>query len=420
MQSAIAAQDTRDCVSNSSSSSSSLTLEQFQQQVQQEWTIGSAIDAALFDRTVEVVPDTLTNPYTHEPSYPIHEALNWKLTRFGLQARETDYAALILNDDGSVWQAKLSQSRADRTTGKLRKYEMPKGSSSRAWLPKQLPIAIWQQIAEQHDLTLSESDLQHGFRTWLAQQPQAPVIICEGAKKAACLLSLGYAAIALPGIFNGYRRETESLIEDLQLLAAPDRPFYICFDYDLKPATIENVSIATRRLGGLLTQAGCKVKIIQLPGPEKGIDDFTGVRGPAAVSKLLKAALEFEQWNAHSHWDLSYRPSLVLDQRYLGGLPFPKSGFAFVRSAKGTGKTKALEPVIREATQSGRKVLVITHRIQLGKSICNQIGIDWIENLAESATQGAARLRPLHRQFALQFQSQIRSPGLERRDRRLR
>ena len=386
IQSAIAVQDAKSCVYGTISSS--LTLEQFQQQMRQEWTIGSAIDSALFDRTVAVVPDTLDNPYTHEPSYPIHEALNWNLTRFGQQARATAYAALILNDDGSVWQAKLSQPRVDRLTGKLRKYEMPKGSSSRAWLPKELPISLWEQIAQQNDLTLSESDLQQGFRTWLAQQSQVPVIVCEGAKKAACLLSLGYAAIALPGIFNGYRRSTESLIEDLQLLAAPDRPVSICFDYDLKPATIENVTIATRRLGTLLTQAGCKVKIVQLPGAEKGVDDLVVARGEAAFAKLLKSALEFEQWHAQAHWDLSYRPNLTLNQRYLGSLPFPTAGFAFVKSAKGTGKTKALEPVIREATQSGRRVLVITHRIQLGKSICNQIGIDWIENLAESETQG--------------------------------
>ncbi|HEY9906762.1 MAG TPA: plasmid replication protein, CyRepA1 family [Thermosynechococcaceae cyanobacterium] len=379
----VAAQDTRPGVS-----SRSLTLEQFQQQIRQEWTIESAIDSELGDRTVEVVPDTLDNPYTHEPSYPIHEALNWKLTRFGLQARQTTYAALILNDDGSVWQAKLSQPRLDRATGKLYKYEMPKGSSSRAWLPKQMPIAVWQRIAQQHGLTLQESDLQQGFRTWLIQQTQIPVILCEGAKKAACLLSLGHAAIALPGIFNGYRRATESLIEDLQLLAAPDRPVYICFDYDLKPATIENVNIAIRKLGALLTQASCKVKILQLPGPEKGVDDFIVTRGPTAFAKLMKAALDVEKWNAHSHWELSYRPDLTLNQRYLGSLPFPKAGFAFIKSAKGTGKTKALEPTIRKATQSGRKVLVITHRIQLGKSICNQIGIDWIENLSESETQG--------------------------------
>ena len=148
IQSAIAVQDAKSCVYGTISSS--LTLEQFQQQMRQEWTIGSAIDSALFDRTVAVVPDTLDNPYTHEPSYPIHEALNWNLTRFGQQARATAYAALILNDDGSVWQAKLSQPRIDRLTGKLHKYEMPKGSSSRAWLPKELPIALWEQIAQRN------------------------------------------------------------------------------------------------------------------------------------------------------------------------------------------------------------------------------------------------------------------------------
>jgi hypothetical protein len=364
------------------------SLEQFSQQIRHEWTIGSAIDVTLFERTVEVVPDTFIDSYTHEPSYPIHEALNWQLTRFGHQARQTEFAALIHNDDGEVWQAKLSNPRLDRAKGKQRKYEMPKGSTSRAWLPKEMPLHLWQRIAKKFDAALTETDLQLGFRAWLEQHHQIPVIICEGAKKAAALLTLGYAAIALPGIFNGYRKETQCLIEDLQQLAGRDRPIYLCFDHDLKPKTIESVNLATWKLGTLFAQAGCQVRVIQLPGPEKGVDDYLVARGEVAFAKLFRAAVELDKWHVHQPWELTYKVNLRLNHRYLQDLPYPNAGFAFVKSPKGTGKTKALEPLIHQAIQTGRKVLVVTHRIQLGRAICNQIGIDWSEELHRSQTQG--------------------------------
>lgn len=362
-------------------------LNTFEQQITNEWTVGSGVNQTLFERTVEIVSDTSVDPYTHESSYPIHEALNWKLTRFGWQARQTEYAVLILNDDGSVWQAKLSHPRWSEN-GKLRKYEMPKGSSSRAWLPKDMPLEVWQQIAQRNHLLLSECDRLQGFRSWLVDHPEIPVVVCEGAKKAAALLSLGYAAVALPGIFNGYRKESQGLIDDLQQLAVPDRAIYICFDRDLKPKTIESVNLAIRKLGSLFTQQGCQVRVIQLPGPEKGVDDFIVGRGEQAFETLVAAALPLNRWNTNQYWELTYKPTLTLNQRYLSPLPFPKSGFAFVKSPKGTGKTTALEPLIQQAIQTARKVLVITHRIQLGKAICNRIGIDWIEGIHQSPTQG--------------------------------
>lgn len=367
---------------------SDTSLENFEHRTQLEWTVESAVNLGLFERTVQVVSDTLTDPYSHEVSYPIHEALNWKLTRFGFQARKTEYAALILNDDGSVWQAKLNNPRIDKGKGKPIRYEYPKGASGRAWLPQDLPVEVWQRVAVRAGVPLRDRDLKLGFRTWLINHPQIPVSICEGAKKAACLLSLGYAAIALPGIFNGYRKETQSLIEDLQELAVSGRIIYICFDHDLKPKTIENVNLATKKLGKLFIRAGCQVQVIQLPGPEKGVDDFVVAQGAQAFAHLYNTAVELELWSSRKLWELTFKPSLSLNQRYLGELPFPSSGFAFIKSPKGTGKTRSLQPLIQEATRSGRRVLLVTHRIQLGRAICSSIGIDWIEERWTSATQG--------------------------------
>jgi hypothetical protein len=227
-------------------------------------------------------------------------------------------------------------------------------------------------------------------RFWLEvlTNHEIPIIIVEGAKKAGCLLSLGYAAIALPGIFNGYRKATKALIQELAIFANKGRKVFICFDHDKKSKTIENVKRATSQLGRAFAKKGCQVKIIDLPGPEKGVDDFVVVHGREAFAELYKAALPLNRSASAKAWQLSLPVTLRLNQRYLGLLPFPKSGFALIKSAKGTGKTKSLERLIREASRSGRKVLVITHRVQLGRKICNDIGIDWIEDAHNSVTAG--------------------------------
>jgi hypothetical protein len=47
-----------------------------------------------------------------------------------------------------------------------------------------------------------------GFWAWVIANPQVAVILTEGVKKAAALLSQGFAAIGLPGIWGGYRKKS--------------------------------------------------------------------------------------------------------------------------------------------------------------------------------------------------------------------
>jgi hypothetical protein len=69
------------------------------------------------------------------------------------------------------------------------------------------------------------------------------VVIVEGVKKAACLLTIGYAAIAIPGVNSGYRTPKDefgniigkpNLVPDLKHFATEDRRIDICFDRDRK------------------------------------------------------------------------------------------------------------------------------------------------------------------------------------------
>jgi hypothetical protein len=217
---------------------------------------------------------------------------------------------------------------------------------------------------------------------WLEalSNPAVPIIITEGAKKGACLVNLGYAAIALPGVFNGYRRATKRLIEDLAVVCAKGRPIYICFDHDTKEHTRRNVNIAISRLGRLFAIQGCNVNVIELPGPEKGVDEFVVARGREAFDFEFKNASSFQQWQTRLYTRLTYEVSLDLNQDKLG--PFCILGsqpkLLCLKSPKGSGKTHSLKTIVEQAKEREQRVILITHRVQLGQDICSRVGLPYI------------------------------------------
>jgi hypothetical protein len=356
---------------------------------EQEWLM-SGVDRAIVQLNVRTLHDTEVDPCSREVSYPIAEALNWNVSRFGQQARAHLRGWWVSGlDPFNNWQ-RMEWGRfkpdantpiLDKQKNKPAKYLSPslgKGSSRLVLLD--VPPCIWAKVAERHGVELVGT--QQTFWEWVWQN-NIPIVLTEGEKKAGCLLTMGYAAIALPGIFSGYRRETRQLIAELAHFASSGRSVHICFDYETKPKTLQNIFLAVSRLGQLLTSAGCTVRVVALPGPEKGVDDFVVAQGVSAFKTVFETAVELEFWQAARLWSLTYSPSLRLNQPYIGELAYPDSGLACIKSAKGTGKTTALQTLIQTAQAQDRKVLVITHRIQLGKAICQSLGIDWIEDVQD-------------------------------------
>jgi hypothetical protein len=356
----------------------------------QEW-LNSGVDPSIVALNVETLTDTATDPNA-DSVFPIAERLNWNIHRFGQKTRQTLRGWWVSGIDPLTW-ASMNWGRfkpdantpiIDQAKGKPAKYLSPSlGQGSSRLILLAVPDAIWQRVAERYHLPMPV-DRQQGFWHWVSQE-QIPIIVTEGEKKAGCLLTLGYAAIALPGIFNGYRKPG-LLIPELEVFTTQKRSFYICFDFETRPITIKNINLAITKLGTLLQTTGCTVQVITLPGPQKGIDDFVMVAGADAFDRLYQAALPLGLWQSHQQWRLTYPATLTLNQPYLEDIPYPTAGLACLKSAKGTGKTTALQTLIRQATQTGRRVLVITHRIQLGRAICESIGIDWIEDLRDSTT----------------------------------
>jgi len=249
------------------------------------------------------------------------------------------------------------------------------------------------------DSLLSQEDI--GFWDWV-ESVNLPIILCEGAKKAGALLTAGYVAIALPGITGGVRVQRDSngvkinnfLLPELERFAN-GRPFYICFDHDQKRTTRIAVNREIQKLGQCFQGRGARgegrgendfppssVWVISLPGLDKGVDDFIVNHGEHQFDQLFTEATDLDYWIYHQEYSITY-PSIKLNSRYLK-LNFPEQGLVCIKSGKGTGKTENLIPLIQESMDIGRKVLVISHRIQLGRSICNRLGLVWVEDRQEN------------------------------------
>ncbi|WP_204154195.1 plasmid replication protein, CyRepA1 family [Leptolyngbya sp. CCY15150] len=279
-----------------------------------------------------------------------------------------------------------------RSKLKVVKYEPPVKVATRAYF-LMVPDAIAQRVYQTAGVCPSPEDQDQGFWHCVLTY-NIFILITEGAKKAGALLTAGYAAIALPGVSSGYRVQKNNqgtrsgkryLIPDLQLFATPDRQVYICFDHDQKPSTQAAVQANTLVLGGLWHDAGCDVRVIELPGPEKGVDDFIMQRSQAAFTDCYEQALPLNIWRSRRMYQLTCPVQETVHQRYLD-VTLPESGLVCIKSPKGTGKTSLLEGIIRQATQTGRKTLVISHRIQLARAICQLLGLDYVSELHQSET----------------------------------
>jgi hypothetical protein len=70
---------------------------------------------------------------------------------------------------------------------------------------------VWRLIATKAKVQFSDlkaianEDISRAFWQWVKDNPTVPILITEGAKKTASLLSHGYVAVGLPGIYSGYR-----------------------------------------------------------------------------------------------------------------------------------------------------------------------------------------------------------------------
>lgn len=306
----------------------------------------------------------------------------------------------ILNWQDSHWGCfKPNTPRIDEDKGKPIKYEHPPKVETEIFALK-VPIRIWELVSRRYDVELPDDYLEShsysDFWYWVRDDARIPIIICEGAKKAAAILSCGYVAIALPGVRGGYRQPKNEygeiigapqLIPQLGALAQQGRRFYFCFDADSKRTTVRDVNHAIAKTAKLLTLRGCEVNVLVWHSAlGKGIDDVIAAWGREQFDEIYRNALTLAQWNTKQLKRLTYAPDLSLNQRYLGEIAIPSSKqLIALKAPKKTGKTHFFSWITDPVIRSGeRRVLVITHRVQLGLQIVERLDLPFVTELGQT------------------------------------
>jgi len=307
--------------------------------------------------------------------------------------------ALDLNKNTGVWEP--------------RRYHQPKGKSLEIFFAR-ITVRVWKLVAEKAGLSMPKFPVigvdgeALGFWEWV-KATNCPIVLTEGEKKACALISRGFAAICIPGITTGYRvtekgdwvRKADGteyqkavaweLRSELQALDTAGREITIIFDFREGDYSESPEFKAATTTAKLFTSA--IAKIAQLPGPDKGADDYCVAGGDIdavisvaqTIEEIQKQILkELSKKNRQKAWALTHPVAWECNQRYLD-IPYPNSGLICIKSPKGTGKTYALKKLVAKAQAEGRKVLVVTHRIVLGRAICSVVEIPWIEEMNSDA-----------------------------------
>lgn len=175
-----------------------------------------------------------------------------------------------------------------------RKYEQPPYSKNQAFYPK-VTDRVWRLVSDRFGVPMPESHLTV-FWVWVREN-NIPVIITEGCKKALAAMSLGFPAVGLTGIWNGFitnrndngATEGRELIPSLQYLT--ESKIYIAFDRDKAASTIKNVIQSRSILAKELIEIGCECYSLRWDSDEaKGLDDLIVSGGAAALEKSIAGA----------------------------------------------------------------------------------------------------------------------------------
>jgi len=279
--------------------------------------------------------------------------------------------------------------RWDQERNRPRKYEHPIKVAARLfWL--RVPAVVAQLVADRHGLGLpvevaaDVTGSAGAFWRWWAAEPRLPLVIAEGPKGAAALLSAGLPAVGLPGIWNACPKNPATgrpeLLAELAAVPLQDRPCWVLFDHPKPGNRNPDEPKAARRLGRLLKRAGAEVLVGCCPGPEKGADDHLAAGGTweqlAEALKALAAAPALPQLR---------RPDLIAPAgTYLGRavtIPTHRRVVAFA-AAMGSGKTELIAQHLAPLQAAGLRVVLITHRRSLGEALAKRLGLPWADEAA--------------------------------------
>ena len=316
----------------------------------------------------------------------------------------------VLTWEDSLWgQFKGDNPRVDfENPEKKIKYDPPCEMPTEVFALK-VPHHIWVKVARNFNVELPDNyqELGYGqFWVWVWNNPNIPIVITEGAKKAGALLSRGIVALALPGVNSGYRqlRDEEGypignprLIPQIEKFAQNGREFIFAFDQDSKVSTIRSVNNAQKKTANLLKLFGCQVSFLKWNGDKgKGIDDYCHYCAEyddidECFWELYGDRLSFECWEMLQMVRLTYKANKTVNRRYLLDrnnptelTPPDSAQLIGMKAPKGGGKTELIKEYVRPYQLSGEmRVLLVSHRVQLSLQTAERIYIPYITELKD-------------------------------------
>jgi hypothetical protein len=327
------------------------------------------------------------------------------LTHGAWVAQTLDLNSGNIRDWGCI---KPDQPRVDKKTGKIRKYEHPVKIPTECFFLRVSP-KIWELVAAKAGVALPgnyqdviEKPLL--FWNWVVEN-NITIVLTEGIKKALALLTCGYVAIGFPGITSICKQPKDSegnkagkphLIPQLIPFLGSKRKVIFAFDSDNKRSAIRNGIREIDKAGKLLQYKSCSVNVASWEHQlGKGIDDVLVSYGVGKVDEIYRNAKKFHEWKTASLKQLTYPADIELDRKYLlveddKGNRKPDFKLSadwfllWLKAHKGAGKTSVINHIVSPLVSSGeRKILLITHRVSLGKAICDDLGLLYIDEKSE-------------------------------------
>jgi hypothetical protein len=357
---------------------------------------GEAIER-LTENAIEAIGKDQKVPHSFQyATSPVAKILN----RYSDMSSEGWWAGGIdvLTGHPSLWGCfKADTPRISQEKGKAIKYEHPAKCPTEIFALR-VSYAIGLKIAEKQGLEdaylarLGDNSLDsedRAFWQWVIDNPSIALLIAEGAKKAGSLLTAGYAAIALPGIYSGYRQlkdchgqpiDLPRLIPQLMPFCGGGREISFFFDQDSNPKTVKNVRRAIEKTGKLLTYKGCRVSVARWDKSHKGVDDLIAAKGEDEFDQVHKKRISLEKFNleiikAYSldKWLKFHRFTAKekINQQYLDIDPPKKGEILIVNSPTNTGKSTLLKKWSKEIF-SDMGIIRIGNRNSLELQFCNE------------------------------------------------
>lgn len=240
-----------------------------------------------------------------------------------LAGRANEQLANILRSGGWIFEGHTGisvkpNSPRNNSEGKIIKYESPRGVGNQQIFVLRVSVRVGQMIANKigHDTAIeyakrtelrSPESEDTEFWEWFISNGFA-LIITEGVKKAAALISAGYAAIALNGVW-GWGNNVRDMFGEIEKdhrgdklkILHPEletflngREIVLAFDRDDISSTIHKVERA--KILFVREIEGEAIRITQMKWRgHKGVDDYIVAKGIKALDRLYDNRLEIVQ-----------------------------------------------------------------------------------------------------------------------------